>query len=248
MSKFLKALAKVGLVELDETDRSALAKASETGEELSKEDIDRILSDARTPKGKDPPRPANPPATPAAAPAPAYESGVTEGRDLAAIYGEMRVPPSPFPAEKLLKLLDGLRAMDAHTRKAAVLAMDAADDTWTIEDAILDAHRKTEALEQAKKRVKSTVGASEETARRELEETAKYQDEVTATIKKQIADLEAMLQRELESVATQKAAIQARVEADRAAGERESKRYDEEIARLSDIAKTFQPQEVVKNG
>jgi hypothetical protein len=246
MSKFLKALAKVGLVELDEAERS---KVESQGEELSQEDIDRILSDARKENASTAPAAAAiPPAPPPSPPAPAYDSGLDEGRDLASIYGEMKVPPSPFPAEKLLKLLDGLRAMDSHTRKAAVLAMDAADESWTIEDAMLDAQRKRDALEQAKLRIRSTVQSTEENAKRELEETAKYQEEVTSTIRKQIADLELMLQKELEHVASQRASIQAKVEADRAAAAREEKRFDEAIARLNEIAKTFHVQEVVKNG
>jgi hypothetical protein len=239
MSKFLKALAKVGLVELDEADRSKVE--SEGGEELSQDDIARILSDAK----KDVPQRTEPPPPP---PPPAYTGGVEEGRDLSAIYGEMKVPPSPFPAEKLLKLLDGLRAMDAHTKKAAVMAMDSADDTWTIEDPILDARRKMDALEHAKQRVRSTVQSSEENAKRELEEATKYQDEAVATIRKQIADLEQMLQNELAQVAQQRASIQAKVEADRAAAAREEKRFDEAISRLNEIAKTFHVQEVVKNG
>jgi hypothetical protein len=138
--------------------------------------------------------------------------------------------------------------MDPHTRKAAVLAMDSADESWTIEDAILDARRKIDALEQAKMRVRSTVQATEESGRRELEETAKYQEEATATIRKQIADLEEMLQKELEGVASQKAAVHSRIEAERAAAAREEKRFDQEIARLNEIPKTFHVQEAVKNG
>jgi hypothetical protein len=247
MSKFLKALAKVGLVELDESERSRLRTESAPEEDLSQEEISRILADAKK-VGGDASAESTEPGLPPAAPAPAYDSGVSEGRDFDAIYGEMSVPPSPFPAEKLLKLLDGLRAMDPHTRKAAVLAMDSADETWTIEDAILDARRKIDALQQAKQRVRATVQTTEESARRELEETAKYQDEVTSTIRKQMADLEAMLQRELESVATQKAEIHARVEAERSAAAREEKRFDHEIVRLTEIPKTFHVQEAVKHG
>src|SRR5687768_3679625 len=113
MSKFLKALAKVGLVELDEAERSKLAKEP-AAEELSQEDISRILADARN-IGGDERKTADPPPPPPAAP---YDSGVGEGRELNAIYQEMRVPSSPFPAEKLLKLLDGLRAME--DRKSVV--------------------------------------------------------------------------------------------------------------------------------
>src|SRR5688572_15491440 len=121
MSKFLKALAKVGLVDLEESERSRLATPEAAGEEPSQEDINRILADARK---TNTPEAASSAPPPPSAQAQAYESGVGEGRELSSIYAEMSVPPSPFPAEKLLKLLDGLRAMDPHTRKAAVLAMD----------------------------------------------------------------------------------------------------------------------------
>jgi hypothetical protein len=76
-----------------------------------------------------------------------------EGIALADIFAAAGVPDSPYPAEKLLRLLDGLRAMDAGTRKAAVLAMDAADDNWQIGDCIADADRKISALDAYKQQL-----------------------------------------------------------------------------------------------
>jgi hypothetical protein len=75
-------------------------------------------------------------------------AGDAAGRHaFADIFAAAGVPDSPYPAEKLLRLLDGLRAMDAGTRKAAVLAMDAADDNWQIGDCLRDADLKISALE-----------------------------------------------------------------------------------------------------
>ena len=72
---------------------------------------------------------------------------ITEGKSFDSIFADANLPISPFPAERLLRLLDGLQAMDETTRKAAVKAMDAADDTWAIDDPVLDAQRKVGVLE-----------------------------------------------------------------------------------------------------
>ena len=78
---------------------------------------------------------------------PLAEGDIVEDRPFADIFASAQLPPSPFPAERLLRLLDGLRAMDEATRKAAVLAMDAADENWTIADPMMDAQRKIAVLE-----------------------------------------------------------------------------------------------------
>ena len=98
-------------------------------------------------------------------PLPVPEGGIDEGVALDDIFALAGVSPSPFPAEKLLRLLDGLRAMDAATRKTAVLAMDAAEDSWQISDPVLDAQRKIAALEAYKRRLAAQVAAAEEQVR-----------------------------------------------------------------------------------
>ncbi len=127
MKGFLGLLAKAKLVDLSPDEQAALE-----GEQAPA---------AQTPQ----------PAPEVMLPPPAAgESRIEEGKALDEIFALANIPPAAFSAEKLLRLLDGLRAMDATTRRAAVLAMDAADDNWTIADPVTDAQRKTAALEAYK--------------------------------------------------------------------------------------------------
>lgn len=70
------------------------------------------------PLGSDSPAPV--PAVPAA--------GVATALNLKDIYAEQGVGPALDPAERLLRLVDGLSAMDEATRQMAIKAMDAADE------------------------------------------------------------------------------------------------------------------------
>ena len=63
------------------------------------------------------------------------------------IYTAHGVGPSLYPAERLLRLVDGLSAMDVATRLMAIQAMDAADESWTIDDPLADAAAKVNALQ-----------------------------------------------------------------------------------------------------
>jgi flagellar biosynthesis GTPase FlhF len=243
MGGFLRALAKVGLVELEDGDSRPVAGAAEP--EMSQDQIAKILAETRSigrTEGKDPPTTPAEPAEASERPRaerPRAASEVVEGVAFEDVYRGASLTPSPFPAEKLLKLLDGLRTMDEKTRKAAVLAMDSADESWKIEDPLLDAKRKIEALARARAALRQSLADSESKAKEALEARARYQDEATATIRQQIAELEATLEKEVAAMAEEKATIKAKVEADRAAVEREEARFDAEIRRLQEIGKIF---------
>ena len=228
VSRLLDALAKVGLIELDAPDRPAEATAGE-------------FSFGRTPDS------GEPSSSTAETPFPRSTLGaegigttdILEQRAFSDIYSVAGTPPSPFAAEKLLRILDGLRAMDASTRKAAVLAMDAADDEWVIEDAVSDAREKIKALEQARTDLDTAVKQAETQAHADNETREKYQQEATASIRKQIAELEALLERELQKVTEERAAIQARLQRMREAAARESARISQEVARLREVVDSF---------
>ncbi|HSY41091.1 MAG TPA: hypothetical protein VLA79_16240, partial [Polyangia bacterium] len=64
---------------------------------------------------------------------------LAEGVPIDTLYQQANIEQTSFPIERLQKLIDGLRQLDPTTQKAAVLAMDAADDTWTIEGVLKDA-------------------------------------------------------------------------------------------------------------
>ena len=87
----------------------------------------------------DPPAEIRPEASDAAPPADvlpaATPSAVVSGvLDAEAVYTHAGVSPSVYPAERLLRLVDGLSAMDPATRLMAIQAMDAADESWSLAD------------------------------------------------------------------------------------------------------------------
>lgn len=236
----MRTLAKVGLVELEEDELTA-AEAAEA--EMSDDEARRIIAEASGRKGSGSADDTQPAEAAQRKPEPLVElppaTTIEEGQSFDAIYQAAGVRPSPFSAEKLLRLLDGLRVMDPASRKTAVRAMDAADDTWTIEDPIIDAQRKVGALEAGKRRLEEHVQEAATKAQGDLTAQAEYEKQATAEIRKQIAELEALLAREIQQVAEQRAKIQAQVEASKQAAARESARLDAEIERLAEITKLF---------
>lgn len=231
MSRLLKTLAHIGLVELDEADRMRPEGAPEdSGAALGS------TSEAGTGGADTGVRPYEPVPVDPEAPA---DPDALEGRPLADIYTEAQVPPSPYSAEKLLKLLEGLRTLDPGTRKAAVLAMDAAEEDWAVDDAVRDAEHKIRALEQSGAALIDVVKRAEAQAKVDVEAQDRYQHEATSSIRKQIADLEALLAREIEKVAQERAGIQARLQRTKDACGRETKRFRDEMAHLQEIPGSF---------
>ena len=234
MSRWKKALAKAGLLELEEGE----VEATPADDVADADDIDRILAETKALVGD---AEAAPVATPQVIEPEPVEPlvEVVENVELDQLYASSGIPESPFPAEKLAKVLDGLRQLDPATRKAAVLAMDAADEEWTIQDPLLDAQRKIGALQNARKRLDATATQAEAKAETDLAEQEQYKTQASETIRAQIADLEKMLEDELNKVAEAKATIHARLQETRAACTRESARYEAEIDRLASLTVTF---------
>jgi hypothetical protein len=229
---FLKVLQKAGLVEIDDdpaagshpdADRAAAGRHPDR-------DPGRIMSSNLAVEPMPPPAPE---VLPAAA------CAVEEQRSLEALYHEQAVPPSPFPAEKLLKLLDGLRAMEPAVRKAAIQAMDAADDAWTVDDAVLDAQRKIGALQQAQAYLAQQTASAQAHAQQELQQRDHQHQTAVEAVKRQIAELEALREREVEKAAADRAAIQTKAKAVEEASLRETARLEAELTRLRQIIEIF---------
>jgi hypothetical protein len=174
-----------------------------------------------------------------AAQLPAAEGDVEENLPLEKIYAEGNVPASPYPAERLLKVLNGLRAMDIGTRKAAILAIDAADDDWKIEDVLLDADRKIKALEARKQYLAAQTAAADAAASEEIQRRERKQQDAVAAIRQQITELQAMMEREVASATRDKNEAEAKAAAAHQACERETARLNAEIARLQEVPNTF---------
>ena len=257
MSRFLRTLVKVGLVELNPEEQERV-NAPSPASQAESDDVDALLreTEALIAGGgpANPPPKAAPSRAPVAAKPPPLPSAqaqkasagptptsIPEGRALADIYAEARIEPCPFPAEKLNRLLDGLKAMDPAMRHAAVMAMDAADDAWSIVDPLQDAQRKVAALQRAKNELAAVVGASEAQAERDLKAADAYQAEATEKIRAQISELEALLQEELTSVANRRATSQSKLQGTREAAAREAARLDQEINALNGLLVAFAP-------
>lgn len=221
MSKFLRVLQKAGLVEAE--------VAIDVPATLESEVLAEVPPEVFVAE----------PSAPSTAVLSESESRIEESRSFDVIYAERGIPSSPFPAEKLLKLLDGLRAMDPPVRKAAVLAMDAADDNWTIDDAALDASRKIKALNDTKALLVQQATSQAAHAQERLKAREQRQADALAAIRQQIGDLEALMQREVEKATAEKAALGAEVKSAQEASMRESARLDTEIVRLQEVLDTF---------
>ena len=127
----------------------------------------------------------------------AAPSDAAPGMSLDQIYAAGGVPASPYPAERLLRLLAGLKVMDPATRHQAIAAMDAADDSWTIADPITDATLKVSALEGHSKTLRASIAQYEMATRDSIAQARQRQDSSAAEIRRQISDLEALLAREI---------------------------------------------------
>ena len=216
---FLKVLQKAGLVQLDEHESVPMEAASRPTPMVAE--------------------PVAPPPPPAPEVLPAAACAIEERRAFEVLYQEQGVPASPFPAEKLLKLLDGLRAMEPAVRKAAIQAMDAADDAWTVDDAVLDAQRKIGALQQVQAHLAQQTLSAQAHAQQELQQREQQHQAAVEAVKRQIAELEALRLREVEKAAADRAAIQAQAQAVEEASARETARLNTELARLQQIIETF---------
>jgi len=113
------------------------------------------------------------------------------------IYAQAGVVPAMYPAERLLRLIDGLSAMDPATRLMAIKAMDAADESWTIADPLADADAKIAALATHGDNLKRHLQQLEQQTQAQLDQLMARQEAVVGDIRKQMAELEALVEREL---------------------------------------------------
>jgi vacuolar-type H+-ATPase subunit I/STV1 len=229
----MELLAKAKLVSLSEEERAQLAAGDLTAEAVLP--LESVVPDPAPGPEADTVTAAEeePPA------AAAEDLQVLEGKPLEEIFAEAGVPESPFPAERFLRLLDGLRAMDAQTRRLAVMAMDSADDNWQVADSVLDAERRIAVLDAYKQRIDAQVAGTEQQTAAQIEELKAAQARSAEAVRRQIAELEQLLERQVRSSAQQIAALEETLRATRDAAGREARRVDQEIERLSEIPGQF---------
>ncbi len=176
------------------------------------------------------------PQAPAGRPANAgFEAASSSGLavDLDTIYAKAGVVASAYPAERLLRLLDGLSAMDDATRLMAIRAMDAADESWTIDDPLADAAAKVTALAQRAEQLQLHQQQLERDTQSRLSEVSVRQEKVVGDIRKQIAELDALANREIARSAQENAAQEASLQV-------ATERTTQELAELAQVSQRLQ--------
>jgi len=159
--------------------------------------------------------------------------------NMADIYANEGVPLSVYPAERLLRLLDGLSAMDEPIRRTAIAAMDAADESWSIADPVADANAKIKALSVHAQRLQLSLQQLEEETRARVDAVRTRSEEAVGAIRKQIADLEALAARELDRAAGEIAECDGTLNAARAQTSSELEEIRRTSERLQNLANQF---------
>lgn len=238
MRRLLRALERAGLVEMDGDGGHQTSQSGIGHEREAYAEPEPVLA-TRPPSEQSEPR-LEPSADQSAT---EQDSADTlEARPFDEIYAEHSVPESPFPAERLLRVLDGLNALEPAARKTAVVALDSADDSWTVDDSLLDAERKLRVLSGYRDEVEQQTRALLAQAKAASEAREQRQQEAVARIRQQIADLEGLLEREVARASEDQAELKAGARASRDACTRELARIDDEVAQLRRIAEIFGPQ------
>ena len=173
--------------------------------------------------------PGSDPVVPTPITSPLASAGPGLPLNLDEIYANGQIAPSQYPAERLLRLVDGLSAMDEATRLMAIKAMDAADESWSIEDPLADAAAKVKALTAYAQERQLSLQALQAESQTRLEAVAARQAQVVGDIRKQITELEALVSRELTRAAQETATQEASVKA----AQDQTARELDEIARIS---------------
>ncbi len=223
MKGILNLLAKAKLVELSDEERVESGLLNEEAPAT----VEKVPVEVVEPE------------VPPALDLPPLADDQSELRPLEDIYAAAKIPAVPFSAEKLLKLLDGLKALDAVTRKAAVIAMDAADDNWQISDCLADAEHKIAALNSYRQHLAARVVSAEQEAVEKMNATRASLESTSTEIRKQIAELEQLLEREITRTAQQTTALEAALRNEREAAAREGRRIDGEIEKLNEMIRQF---------
>lgn len=173
--------------------------------------------------------------------APGDASGyeIPEGVAFDTIYRDAQVPETAFPIERLQKLIDGLRQLDPTTQKAAVLAMDAADESWTIEDVLKDAQRKTDALHAYSESTTAKLADIEKAIESDIATMNSAKDSAIADLRAQIAQLQQKLEATTGQHASDISTLAARKASAQQAAERERQRVNERITGINNLIHPF---------
>jgi hypothetical protein len=185
---------------------------------------------------------AGPPRAEAPAETPSGDAvGVEEGLSFADIYGRQNVAEASFPVERLLKLVEGLRTLDPTTRRAAIMAMDVADETWSMDQVLADADAKLAALRGHQRQMQGAADALVQANRERIAALESSRDGRVGELRQQIAALETQIHDVIGTTAADVAKLQSESESNKAALLRETQRIDAHVLNLQELVAQFRP-------
>ncbi len=167
--------------------------------------------------------------------------GVEEGLTFADIYARQGVTDAQFPVERLLKLVEGLRTLDPATRRAAINAMDIADETWSMEQVLADADAKVAALRGHQLQMQGAADAVVQANRERVAALESSRDGRLTELRQQMSALEAQIQDAVGTTAADVAKLQSESESNKAALLRETQRIDAHIVNVAELVAQFRP-------
>jgi len=162
-----------------------------------------------------------------------------EGVELTAIYTEAGISAVSFPIEKLAKLIEGMNQLDVATKKTAVAAMDAADESWDIASVIADGKAKRAALAAYQENVSSAERAINAEITHRLDANQADKAARLADIDQQIAALQGKREAMIAEAANVAATLRAQGSAAADAGERERNRINNTIRGFDGLIALF---------
>lgn len=165
--------------------------------------------------------------------------GIDETTSVDSIYEKAGVPQVTFGAEKLLRMLDGMKQMDPVTRKSAIKAMDEADDSWSIEEVLQDAQNKADALEAACDALNNTMANIQEQSQAAIKEKQEYITSAREVIEQEIQSLKNRLETELSTNRAEQEGIMEQSQARMKACMDEQEKYRNQISAFKDLFSTF---------
>lgn len=234
MASLKKILEAARLIERSDAETSASAPAGDA-------DIDAIIRRAAEAEAAPSAREDTPVDAPLHAAVAGEAVGVEEGLTFADIYLRQNVTEAQFPVERLLKLVEGLRALDPTTRRAAIMAMDVADETWSMDQVLADADAKMAALRGHQRQMQGAADAVVQANRERVAALETSRDGRLAELRQQIAGLEAQIQDAVGSTAADVARLQSESESNKAALLRETQRIDAHVLNLQELVAQFRP-------
>jgi hypothetical protein len=236
MATLKKILEAARLIERADAPEELPADTGDTGDA----DIDAIIRRAaRAEAAPAPPSSGGETGADSASGPAVSPAGIEEGLAYADIYARQGLAEAAFPVERLIKLVEGLKTLDPTTRRAAIMAMDVADETWSMDQVLADADAKIAALRGHQQAMQSTAEAVVHANQQRIAALEGSRDSRVAELRQQIAALDAQIQDTIGTTAADVAKLQSESESNKAALQRETLRIDAHILNLQELAAQF---------